>query len=69
MYQGPHQNQNSYFSKKLQCAGHTGEDKKLQRILTGKPLRKWTLSGRRRWEDNDKIQPKEIHWDMDATSS
>jgi len=51
------------------CWAYRVRQEMTKNFLSGKPLIKWKLRGQRRWEDNDEIQPKEIRWEVDGTSS
>jgi hypothetical protein len=56
-----------FKSRRLRCAGHVtrmGETRNAYRILVGKPEGKRPLGRpRRRWEDNIKMDFREIGWD------
>jgi hypothetical protein len=60
-------------SRRMRWAGHVarmGEEKKLYRVLVGKPEGKRPLGRpRRRWEDGIRMYLREIGWGVQSVSS
>jgi hypothetical protein len=57
----------------MRFAGHVaciGEERKVYRVLVGKPERKRSLGRlKRRWEDRVKMDVREIGWEVDTPGS